>query len=119
MRQREEITDLLADKAYTAKNSDGYVFKKNKVLKFNYEGSITSIRITRIDRKNKRAWGEHIELVDQKIVVSHTGHDVYYGGDIPFCNDCGVPVTEPAAEDGQFKAAERQDKELSDGTRIE
>jgi hypothetical protein len=111
--QREEITDLISQQGMIK-------LRRGQVLKFNYEGSITAIKITRIDRKNWRIWGEHIALVDQKIVVSHTGHDVTYEeGKTPFCNDCQVPVSEPSTEDGEVKAKEREDNRLSDGTRID
>lgn len=122
---REEITDMMADKAYTAKDSNGkFVFHVGKVLKFSYEGSITSIRVTRIDRKNKRMWGEHVELVDPNIVKSHYGHNVDSSAealkkyDVPFCTDCQVPVNQDSNEDGEVKAADRKDRTLADGTEI-
>lgn len=119
MAEKEEITDMMADKVYTAKEDGDYVFYKGKVLKFDFEGSITSIKITKIDRKNKRMWGEHIELFDNNIVKTHYGHDVDKTSRLPWCRDCEVPVSEPSTEDGEVKAKEREETHLSDGTKIE
>jgi hypothetical protein len=125
-KEPEEITDMMADKAYVAKDEDGeFVFHEGKVLKFNFEGSITTLKITKIDRKNKRMWAEHVELVNQVVVRSHYGHNVdsteeamkEYG--VPFCTDCQVPVNEESTEDGEVKALERAENTLSDGTIIE
>lgn len=122
----EEITDMMADKAYTAKDSEGnFIFYKGKVLKFDYEGSITTLRITKIDRQAKRMWAEHIEIHDQAIVRSHYGHAVDITEEAkaehgaPFCTDCQVPVIQPSTEDGEVKAQDRADRTLSDGTIIE
>lgn len=127
MGEREEITDLLSDRVFTAKEPDGqFMFRKKKLLKFSYEGSITAIVITKIDRKNKRIWGEHVELAEQDAVISHYRHNVdvteetmaQYNGQ-PYCTDCGVPVGEFANEDGNKKALDRADRTLSDGTEVE
>lgn len=112
---KEEITDLVDPKAY-----DDPKFKKGIALKFER----ATIKVTKVDRKNKRAWGEHIVLVDQSIVGTHHGHNVdstqqafiEYGR--PFCTDCQVPVDQPSTEDGDVKALNRRDDELADGTKI-
>lgn len=117
---KEEITDLFNPSVYDDRNEWGkYVFYKGRVLVFNFEGSTTNIKITRIDRKNKRMWGEHIELHDQNIVRSHYRHNVDATVDPPFCTDCEVPVSEPATEDGEKKYLDRKDQRLADGTPIE
>lgn len=111
---KEEITDLLSDAAINT-------FKVGQVLKF----SNATIRITKIDRKNMRVWGQHVSLYDQKIVNTHIGHHIdksiktvgLHG--TPFCLDCQVPLSEPSTEDGEVKAKDRADRELSDGTKIE
>lgn len=113
---KEEITDLIDPKAYGDEN-----FKKGLVLKF----SQATIRVTRVDRKNKRAWGEHMELVNHNKGFSHYGHNLdsteetikEYG--VPFCTDCEIPVSEMANNEGHKKAQEREDRTLSDGTIIE
>lgn len=116
---REEITDLFGD-VYQEKDTDTgkFVFRKGRVLRFDYEGSLTTIKVTKIDRRAKRMWGEHIELVDQKIVRSHYGHDVDQKTAPPLCLDCNVPVTQPSTEDGDKKALDRQERTFSDGTEI-
>lgn len=118
--KREEITDLFGD-VYTEKDpeTDKFVFRVGRVLRFEYEGSFTTIKVIKIDRKTKRMWGEHIELVNQKIVRRHYGHDVDTEQAPPFCNDCQVPVTEGSTEDGEVKYQDRKDRYLSDGTPIE
>lgn len=117
---REEITDLFGD-VYQEKDTDTgkFVFRVGRVLRFNYEGSLTTIKVTKIDRKSKRMWGEHIELVDQSVTRTHYGHDVDTEQAPPFCNDCQVPVTEVATEDGMKKYLDRKDRHLSDGTPID
>lgn len=109
MGKKEEITDVLIDRAYTDKDADGkYVFVKGKVLKFNYEGSPIFIKVTRIDRVNKRMWGEHISLYDFNTGMSHYDHKI--NTDNPervYCNDCEVEISQPATEEGETKAMER------------
>lgn len=122
---REEITDLFGPTAYTSKKDGKFVFRKGKVLRFEYEGTLTTIKVTKINRKAKRMWGEHIELTDPATTAGHYGHFVdssqeameQYGK--PFCTDCGVTVDKPANEDGDVKAADRRDRTLSDGTVID
>lgn len=119
MGKKEEITDLISEKGMDK-------LKKGQLLKFDYEGSITAIVITRIDRKNKRIWGEHTELGDQGAVMSHYRHAVdstpetmaKYNG-VAYCTDCEVPVSEYSTEDGDVKALNRADRTLEDGTIIE
>jgi len=117
--KREEITDLFGD-VYQEVDPEThkFVFRVGRVLKFNYEGSITTIKVTKIDRKAKRMWGVHIELVDQRIVRMHYGHEVDSDQVPPMCLDCQVPVTEPATEDGEKKYLDRRDNHFEDGTPI-
>lgn len=108
--KKEEITDLIDPDAY-----QDPTFKKGIVLKFQQ----ATIKITKIDRKNQRTWGEHIVLVSGKTVGTHDGHDVDSGKGaydeygIPFCNDCQVPVDEESTEDGEVKAKDRADARKS------
>lgn len=119
MGKKEEITDLFGSHVYEARDTEGkYVFYKGRLLKFNYEGSPIAIVVTRVDRKNKRMWGEHTELGEQQTVLSHHGHLVDATQTPPFCTDCEVPVTEESTEDGDVKAADRRDRTLADGTEI-
>lgn len=116
--RKEEITDLLTPKGLLAMHV-------GRVLKFEYEGSVTVIKVTKIDRKNMRIWGQHIELIDQKIVRSHYGHlvdtteETVREKGAPYCSDCEVIVNEPSTEDGEVKAAYRKEHTLADGTEIE
>lgn len=115
---KEEISDLFPPAAF----EDFEYLKKGKV--FEYEGGIV-IKVTRVDRKNKRAWGEHIELVNHNKGFSHYGHNLdsteeaikQYG--VPYCTDCETPVSEMASNEGHKKAQDREDRTLSDGTIIE
>lgn len=124
---REEITDLFADNAYDKidPKTGKHVFRTGKILRFEFEGTLTTIKVTKINRIARRMWGEHIELTDPATTASHYGHFVdsskeamdEYGK--PFCTDCGVTVDESANEDGDVKAANRRDKTLADGTVID
>lgn len=121
MGKKEEITDLFTGSVsfYTDKSEDGkYLMHKGKLLKFDYEGSEIAIVITKIDRKNRRVWGEHTELGDERATMSHYGHNVSLLDNSPFCTDCEVPMTEFSTEDGEVKARNRADRTLSDGTEI-
>lgn len=106
---REEITDLIDPKAYDDKANES--FKVGAVIKF----SQATIKITKIDRKNKRTWGVHTVLVDQKIVGQHHLHEVnrskeaYKEYGAPYCEDCEVRIDEPSTEDGEKKALDRRD----------
>lgn len=110
--KREEITDLISDEAY-----DDPKFKRGLVLKF----ESATLKLTKVDRKNKRVWAEHITLFDGRPVMTHYGHDVVSTGpgDLPFCNDCQVNINEASTEDGEVKARDRADRMLADGTIIE
>jgi hypothetical protein len=116
---KEEITDIVEGihARYSEENFKKLRIKKGRVLRFDYEGSKTTIRITKV--ANGRYWGEHIELHDQRIVRSHTRHDVDTDQKPPFCRDCQVPVTQPSTEDGEKKYQDREDRQLSDGTIID
>lgn len=99
---KEEITDIL-----TAEGIRSGLYEKGQLLKF----ETATLKITKIDKKNGRAWGEHIKTVNGQIVNSHDGHDVGGGGpgDLPYCNDCKVNIDEPSTEDGEKKALDRKD----------
>jgi hypothetical protein len=101
---------MMIDRAYTDKDKDGkYVFHVGKVLKFDYEGTPIHIRITKIDRKNKKMYGEHISLYDFNTGMSHYGHDVDASDkEHIFCRDCQVEIDQPATEEGEVKAIQRQ-----------
>lgn len=107
---KEEITDMIMDQAY-----DDPKFKKGFVLKF----ANATIKITRVDRKNKRSWGEHIKLINHNKGMSHYGHIIDATQNPPFCEDCEVYVDELATKEGHKKAQDREDRTLSDGTIIE
>lgn len=116
---KEEITDIL-----TADGIRSGEFKKGQLLKFEYEGSVTCIKITRLDRKNGKAWGEHIEPVNNNVALSHYGHNLDATEEaireyrVPYCTDCEVPVNAEASADGKRKVQEREDGRLEDGTEI-
>lgn len=111
--KREEITDLVSDKGIQE-------LKVGQVLKF----QTATIKITKIDRKNMRIWGEHVALVDQKTSFGHYGHLIdtteetqrEYGA--PYCSECEVPITEEPTSAGKKKVAEREERTLADGTEI-
>lgn len=117
--QKEEITDILTPDG--VRSGD---FKRGQVLKFDYEGTITCIKITRLDKKNGRAWGQHVELVNFKQGIGHYGHLIdttdtairRYG--VPFCEDCGVPINQEATPAGEAAFQERAEHTLEDGTVI-
>lgn len=118
--EREEITDLISDSAYRPIKDGG--IKPGQLLKF----QLANIKVTKVDRKNKRVWGVHVRLNESKNVLSHTGHDVLVqpgGSPIPFCRDCQLPVTEHSTEDGDKKFLDRRDAQerntLSDGTIVD
>lgn len=94
--KREEITDIITPEAF-----DDPEFKKGIVLKMEK----ATIRLTRVDRKNKRVWGEHIVMVDSKPVDTHLGHnvdtseEVIFIHGVPYCTDCSMPVSEEAKKE--------------------
>lgn len=118
--KKEEITDILTPEG--CKSGD---YKQGQLLKFNYEGSITCIRITKINRKVGRAWGIHVEPMNYNEAMGHYEHEIDATEDairehrVPFCVDCQVPVNQPSTEDGEVKARDRADRTLADGTVIE
>lgn len=103
MAKREEITDVISDEAFTDKN-----FKKGLVLKF----KTATLKITRVDRKNKRVWAEHVSMYDIDTAMGHYGHDVVQqpNGTV-YCNDCGSEINENATEEGEVKAVTRDKEE--------
>lgn len=108
---KEEITDIL-----TAEGVRSGEYKKGNVLKF---GGGVSIRITRLDKKNGRAWGEHVVLVTKDVALGHYGHETDKNQDPPFCLDCRVSVGDPATPEGEEKVKDREENYLEDGTKIE
>jgi hypothetical protein len=113
MGRKEDLSDMMIDRAYTDKDERGrFVFHKGKVLKFDYEGTPIHIRITKIDRKNKKMYGEHISLYDFNTGMSHYGHDIDASDkERIFCRDCNVEISQPATEEGEVKAIMRQREE--------
>lgn len=118
MGEKEEITDIinaLKDR-YTTEHFAAMQIKKGKVLRFDYEGSPVTLKITRVAKG--RYWAEHVELIDQRIVRTHNRHNIDAAVNPPFCIDCEVPVDEPSNEDGEKKYQDRVDTHLTDGTPI-
>lgn len=101
---KEEITDIL-----TPEGIRSGLYTKGQLLKF----ETATLKITKLDKKNGRAWGEHIKTVNGTIANTHDGHNVTGGGpgDLPFCKDCKVNINEPSTEDGDKKALDRKDRE--------
>lgn len=102
MGKKEEITDVISDEAYGDPK-----FKKGLVLKF----AKATLRLTRVDRKNKRVWAEHISLYDFNKGMTHYGHDV--DGSDPqhvYCRDCKLEISDEATKEGEIKAAHRQEE---------
>ena len=103
MAKREEITDVISPEAFDDKN-----FKKGLVLKF----AKATLKITKIDRKNKRVWAQHVSMYDIDTAMGHYGHDVQQRPDgTVFCNDCGTEIDQNATEEGEVKAVVRQREE--------
>ena len=101
MSKREEITDMITDAAFGDPN-----FKKGLVLKF----AKATLKITRVDRKNKRVWAEHISLYDFNKGMSHYGHDVDVSDpNKVWCNDCNLEISDQASKEGDIKAGHRQE----------
>ncbi len=102
MSKKEEITDLIADEAF-----GDPLFKKGLVMKF----AKATLKITRIDRKNKRVWAEHISLYDFNKGMSHYGHDVDVSDPSKiWCADCQLEISDQASKEGEIKAGVRQEK---------
>lgn len=99
---KEEISDLLLPKAIQE-------FKKGQLLVFQMEDVKTFIVITKLDRKNGRAWGKHIEPINATYAFQHYGHFIDQADDVierygcPWCKDCEVPISEGATEEGNVK----------------
>jgi len=110
MGKKENLSDMMIDRAYTDKDEHGkYVFHVGKILKFSYEGSPIHIKITRIDRKSKKMWGEHVNLYDFNTGMSHYGHDIDVTDPARvYCNDCKTEIDQPATEEGEVAAITRQ-----------
>lgn len=102
MPKREEITDMITDAAFDDPN-----FKKGLVLKF----AKATLKLTRVDRKNKRVWAEHIAVYDFNTGLSHYGHDVDVSDPSHvYCKDCQVEINNKATEEGEIKATHRQEE---------
>ena len=101
MSKREEISDMIVPEAYDDPN-----FKKGLVLKF----TKATLKLTKVDRKNKRVWAEHISLYDFNKGMSHYGHDVDTSDPARiYCNDCKLEISDEATTEGDIKATHRQD----------
>ena len=102
MSKKEEITDMITAEAYNDPQ-----FKKGLVMKF----AKATLKITRVDRKNKRVWAEHINVYDFNTGMSHYGHDVDVSDPSKvFCRDCNLEISDKATEEGEIKAAHRQEE---------
>ena len=106
---KEEITNILPDQLW-----DNPDFKKGFVLRFD----TATLKVTKINRKTKRVWAEHIVLVEQIVADTHFGHTVDVTEVPPFCSDCMIPINEGATVEGKAKAKKRDWEELTDGTKI-
>lgn len=103
MVKREELTEMFKTEAF-----DDPRFKKGLVLKF----ARATIKLTKVDRKNMRVWGEQINLYDFNTGMSHYGHDVDTTDPKNIiCRDCKVTIDQESTEDGEVKAAKRQEVE--------
>ena len=102
MSKKEEITDMITDEAFGDPQ-----FKKGLVMKF----ARATLKLTRVDRKNKRVWAEHINVYDFNTGMSHYGHDVDVSDRMKvFCKDCQVEISDKATEEGDIKATHRQEE---------
>lgn len=110
----EEIEEL---KAGYGADFDKLGIKVGKVLGFDYEGSKTYLEIGRIE--DGKTYAKEVELYDPVQTLSHVHHNVDATGEVPWCTDCEVPVTEPATRAGRAKYETRKERHLSDGTPIE
>jgi hypothetical protein len=100
MAKKEEITDIIAPEAFEDKN-----FKKGIVLKLEK----ATLRITKVNRKEKRVWAEHISLYGLDTAMSHYGHNVDVRADgAAYCTDCECEVDNEATEAGEIKAIKRE-----------
>lgn len=99
---KEELTDMFKPEAIPK-------IKVGSVLKFEYEGSITCIRITR--RTQTRIWGVHVTLLDYNTMMSHYGHNLDATEEPTWCDDCECPVTEVSNAFGRAASLKRQREE--------
>lgn len=116
----EEITDMFTEEAYSAKQDGKFLYKKGKLLRFEFEGSITELVITRIDRKNKRMWARHTRTgTSFDDIESHVDHLIDSSREAieefgtAFCQDCEVPIIEPSTQDGEVKAINRKQRKFN------
>lgn len=91
--------------------------KVGRVLGFNYEGSKTYLEIGRIE--DGKYYAKEVELFDPTTVSSHLKHNVDATGEVPYCTDCMVPVSEPSNPAGRAKFEARKERYLSDGTPLD
>lgn len=87
---KEEITDLFNPKAIPQ-------IKVGTVFKFNYEGTITAIKVTR--KSKGRLWGVHVSLQPGKEAMTHYGHNIDVTSNPVWCSDCEMPVSEEAKKE--------------------
>lgn len=109
MANREEISDMISDDLWKLPE-----FKKDFILRFDK----ATLKITKINRKAKRVWAEHTELVEQIVANTHYGHNLDATEDVPYCTDCEVYIDEAATLEGKSKVEDRNDSTLEDGTPI-
>lgn len=110
----EDITDVIEQMRlnYTPEHFEEMGIKEGKVLKFIMEGSITTLKITRVE--DGKYFAEHIYPVDMDTGFSHYGHIIdtdkatqeKHGAG--YCHDCDRPINQPATEEGDTKAYLRQ-----------
>lgn len=106
MNKKEELTDVISDKGIRE-------IKVGSVLRFDYEGSLIEIKITKKDTKAMRIWGEHTTLVDMNTGMSHHGHFIDSKQNPPFCEDCKLPINQRATSEGEDIYNAREDSKLS------
>lgn len=111
----EDITDIIEGmkERYTPENFENMQIKVGRVLKFDYEGSKTILKIVEITDDGKYM-AEHIYTNDMDTGFSHYGHIVLTDPatqekyQSAYCQDCERPTSEPATEEGDVKAYLRQ-----------
>lgn len=112
--KKEEITDLISDEGIMK-------LVKGQVLTFQKGTQITSLKITKLDKKNKRVWAEHVDLIGAQNAMSHEDHILDRSNwaiqqfTVPFCEDCKVPISKPATEEGNVKMDLRRREEREGG----
>lgn len=111
----EDITDVIDGmrERYTPENFEKMNIVVGRVLKFDYEGSKTTLKIVEITDDGKYM-AEHIYTNDMDTGFSHYGHVVLTDPatqekyNSAYCQDCERPTSEPATEEGDTKAYLRQ-----------